>query len=72
MPPDMHNVRSNHTDERKANQVGKGSVRRAIMCEMERGVWRGTPELRATVFNTQNLDQRANLREKVDQINEEQ
>ena len=39
MPPDMHNVRSNHVDEREASQVGEGSVRRVINdMEKERGV----------------------------------
>ena len=50
MPPDMHNVRSNHVDEREASQVGEGSVRRVINdMEKERGVEGVTPELRARV-----------------------
>ena len=50
MPPDMHNVRSNHVDEREASQVGEGWVRRVINdMEKERGVEGVTPELRARV-----------------------
>ena len=67
MPPDMHNVRSNHVDEREASQVGEGSVRRVINdMEKERGVEGVTPEL-FTEGNstTQNLDQRSNLRRKL-------
>ena len=68
MPPDMHNVRSNHVDEREASQVGEGWVRRVINdMEKERGVEGVTPELRQST--TQNLDQashqRSNLRRKL-------